>query len=878
MEEVKCPCPGLQPCDMIHHPLYASNLSFRSAVDAYLKWCGEVEGISETIKNLNSRRMRFSYDIELQSASEGIVSESVTQETLTDVPGGDIETGQVGQVLRPGQVSVLKTTPVHMDDFFSRPMQIARFTVSLATPVASTYDVWNLYFSNPAVRAKLRNFGFIRPGKLKIRINVAGSPFHYGRLLFAYWPFDNYNDLMTPQVAAAAQFQGNVYLSQFPGSVIYDVKRNVPFDMSIPYISPKPMASLFNEAATVALPTATNISDLSGLGKLYVRTINNIASVSSTPTALSVYIYAWLDDVELGCPTGSQTIITTESGDEREVGPLEEFSSRAVEISDALSSVPVLSPWARASSMMFSGLGSLAALLGWSVPTVISRPHLIKNMPFQNSAQTIGNDTGFRITLDPKQEVSVDPRSAGSDHDDMVISEIARRESLLDTFTWTRATAPLSGSLWQSIVAPMVGKQIGTNNYVQPTALCFAAMPFGYWRGTIKFRFEIVCSAFHRGKIGVYYDPNVAQEVLIDANLSPNKVFMKVIDIQETQSFEVCIDWAFPRHWCRNFTSRSSITGTCGTTITNPQNYSGWCNGYIGVTPMNQLQSPDSSDISVNVYISCDDLQVQFFNSKLLPTSNTLVQSGEEIDLDKSNSSVPVSCFTLNPTGASTANIIEEAFGEQPLSFRSLLKRFVTVYTNSAASTATATGYITITGDIHPGLVPRPALNVSTPGFNSYPVQTLISYLRYGYLGMRGGYKYRVRVTSLGSDGVMNNVKASLINPDTVSNGNTFTITSASTPAINNAECAGTVSYAPFTNAGIEFEVPYYSNNLFLLSCNSDPYGVAAPIMDTYACRSWYVRYETGQTVTSMNLYVEGAAAEDFSLMTFLGAPAFRVT
>jgi len=148
-----------------------------------------------------------------------------------------------------------------------------------------------------------------------------------------------------------------------------------------------------------------------------------VESVSTTPSQVYVQVYAWMTDVEVAGTTGTWLQVTTESGeiytesDERETGPIEKFASSAKKVSMALTMVPEIGVLATASSIFFSGLESISALFGWSRPVHMDEPIYSKSLPFMNGAMTIGSETTQKICLDPKQELTVDPRVVGVDSD-----------------------------------------------------------------------------------------------------------------------------------------------------------------------------------------------------------------------------------------------------------------------------------------------------------------------------------------------------------------------------------------------------------------------------------------------------------------------------
>jgi hypothetical protein len=322
--------------------------------------------------------------------------------------------------------------------------------------------------------------------------------------------------------------------------------------MEIPFISPKQMHNLYNNS-TMALSDVTSYSDMAVAGSLYINTINQIKSASATPSTVSVQVYVWASNVQLGCTTGTVIQVTTESGqlDEREKGPIENVASRVAEVSQALTKVPFIAPFAKASSLIFRGVAGFSAIFGWSYPRDIKPCVRVRNQPFSNGANSIGVAMGKLIALDPKQELSVDPRVVAMSEDEMVFTNIAAIETYLATFDWLDDSVPMSANLWKVRVSPQLGTRVvGTGDNptcIQPTPMAMVASYFQYWRGTIEFRFDIVCSKYHKGKIAILYDPNVRHTALIEADLDTNKQFMKIVDIQETQSFTLCVDWASPR-------------------------------------------------------------------------------------------------------------------------------------------------------------------------------------------------------------------------------------------------------------------------------------------------------------------------------------------
>ncbi|APG76696.1 hypothetical protein [Beihai picorna-like virus 61] len=836
------------------------------ALRSYNKLKSKDEAISLTVSRLERYLInRDIHDIEVESgviADDNSITTADDFENVVDVGGLSSVHYHTGEEkdLDTGSVNLLR-----MDNFFERPITLATITGTVGSQVNYVVDLWDAITLNPTVRAKLRNYAYLK-ADVEVRIAVSGTPFHYGMLLVSYQPLaDNNSALNTIYgLIGTHRFQALSYLSQAPGACVINVRENQPVNLTCKYVNVQPMIRLFNKSPLI-IPDTGSFNDTVGLGKLYINSINNIECASSTPTNVSIYVYARLVNVELGTGTGTVVQVTTESGemDERKVGPIEKFATRASAVSTAIASfVPEIEPFAVASSLIFGSIGKVASLFGFSAPTMNNEPVRVRNDPFENGAHTIGYHLDKRLTLDPKQELTIDPRVCGTDEDDMVIANLCARETLLDTFAWDVADAPLASSIWMAPVNPAIVKRdvyaVGPVYIATPTALSFAATPFEWWRGTIDFRFQIVASQFHRGKLAVIFEPNISQNVVIDTDLDLNKQFIKIIDIQETQDVTFSVEWAFPKAWARVLTS--DLLGDLGTVGFLGDALFDYANGYIAVVPFTALQSPDGSDVSVNVYISSQDMRFNYVTDRNLPTTRPVVESGEMTTSGTAR-------MNLNDSTATLDHICELHFGEAPLSFRALLKRFVAAY-NRQVPSSFSSEYLYYKDDALPAIYP------DFSG-SSGPIN-LFSYLRYAYLGVRGGVRHRISIDNIDLY-ALEKLRVSNLSCDSVPTVRTYSTTTVDT--VINSRLNGTVAYMPDTNGGVQFEIPFYTNNLFGISFSKDIFPSSNTNVDAFAMRGFRLAVHNRLTSASeVNMIHDVAAGEDFSFMRFQGAPCFTFT
>jgi len=337
---------------------------------------------------------------------------------------------------------------------------------------------------------------------------------------------------------------------------------------------------------------------------------------------------------------------------------------------------------------------------------------------------------------------------------------------------------------------------------------------------------------------------------------------MQVIDIQETQTVDVVVKWNGYRKWLKNMTGTQA---TLNTTMIDPTEFGlDYCNGFIGVVPFTQLQSPDGSSIVVNVYVKCDNLQVNCLDYVMMARSRAIFAESGTCSL-----LTDVSSMSVNKSSATTQNICSDHFGEQILSFRSVLKRYVTDAASGTTLTYSPNSYWQMQSCIMPFVNPY-------YGAGDASNFTHFSYLRYAYLGYKGSIRWIFTFNAIYSGIVSTAQKTSLLTPSTT---NLFYI--LSTGLCNAADYGiinGTTMDIPTLNAGIEVEFPFYSNNLFAFSFNrTTDDSLGQPSMEQEWFRNWQTRFNGINLPSSSGsaFHAECASGEDFTFLRFTGAPYY---
>jgi hypothetical protein len=565
--------------------------------------------------------------------------------------------------------------------------------------------------------------------------------------------------------------------------------------------------------------------------------------------------------------TASHIAIAESGRDEQKTGPIQRYSSALAMAAGKLTRIPTIGIYAMATKTVAQGLADVAAIFGWSKPVMDTNPMYVKNQPFMNGANTIGGETAKRISLDPKQGLTVDPRMVGRDYDEMAFETFTANQTYYETFDWG-STDDEGDTLYSVPIYPESFKAVITTpiNATQRTPLAWLTRLFGYWHGDIVIRVEVACSRFHRGKLAIYYDPNETQASLITVNPSYNKNFVQILDLAETNTMDIKIRWANQCPWL-------SIGGTGAYTK----------NGILWIAPFTKLQSPDESNVEVNLYVHAEDFHVNFpSNVNTAPNRPAAgLLRGVRTDWEEAkaesgiDTSEEVVSVTINPTTVKTATLTLDYFGEAVVSFRSLLKRYMTVSAIEQIPTAaTAPRFVVLHAPLYP-IINSPFTSV--PIVNIY--NEIFSLLRYCYIGMRGGMKYRYLHTR-GTDNATQISFNEFIRITRDSENNTNVPLSAANYTATLPDlmtrASGTVTFLPATNAGIEFELPYYSTNLFCAS-QLDSNNIA-PTSEQVYNHNWARNFTiclTEYQSTSFKTfhYLDMAIGEDFNFYRFQGVP-----
>jgi hypothetical protein len=825
-----------------------------------------------------------------------------------------------------------------LDNFFSRPLKIRQYTWTQSSLFYEKFNPWTLYFDNPRVINRIANYNLLR-AKLCVKIVINGNGFHFGRLIASYLPLHQ-NDFFTQD--RSFFIQDVVGASQRP-HVYLDPTLNQGGTLCLPF--------MWRENY-LAIPT----NDWEFMGNMVIHTMQQLKHANGATDPVTISVFAWATDVTMSIPTSAMPSgmapqmddkpveprkvesmdgkqrwhrshpkysthyndarfkyppepkrnpvpYTPQMADEYAGGPISQPASVVARIAGMLTEAPVIGPFAMATRMAASTVSNIAKLFGYSRPNNIANIGYFRPVPMGNLANANVMDTAQKLTFDCKQELTVDPRTVGlGAADEMSLKSIATRESFLTNFVWTPADPP-EQCLFEIAVTPMVWSTLSTTSdtEIHMPACCFAALPFKHWYGSMRYRFQVVASNYHKGRLKVVFDPHGF------ASNEYNTNYTYIIDIAESKDFSIDIGWASDKPYCR--------VDAPGEGTIDEDDYP-WAPGEVGFTPgngangvlrvyvVNELTTPNSTvdnSIEMNCFVATgDDIQFrnpserlefyswfrepQFLDAPFTPQMADMPLQGDAEDTKEPSKPMQTETdVSFNNPVSLSDNYSQVFFGEEIVSIRQLLKRYclhamevdmVTVQQNLMSLTQKAFPYYKgyAAGGIWSTTSPASRYNLS--------YMTYLNYFTPAFTGWRGGIRWKVNYSGAGkpglSDGWLQATRtASLI-------GYEYTNTSIHPTLVGNA--ALTLWQNSITTVGgtaetslrvcdtLEFEVPYYASERFS-QAKSTNYTTTINAVPEFKIEALSAKGVLDGTTATTILRNHCAAGEDFSLFFFTGAP-----
>jgi hypothetical protein len=609
-----------------------------------------------------------------------------------------------------------------IEHFLKRPVNILTYTWPLGGTIPVVIDPWFLFFNHPSIKKKLDNY-YLMKCNLRIKILINASPFYYGCMIASYNPLKNWS---APSFTADGD---PLYIySQLPHVYLYP-SCSQGGSMILPFVYYKEWLDV------------TSAADVTNMGSLVLTVMDPLKTASAATTGITIQIYAWAEDLQISAPT-VKFALQSGRADEYGKGIISKPASAIARFAGHLTNAPVIGPFATATQIAGSAVSSIASLFGYTNVPVIADVHSVRTHPMPAMAATDIGTSVSKLTLDSKNELTVDSSVCGANFgDELDITNFVTRESYIAQFSWT--TARVADDLLFNVgVSPMLSlyTSLPSQTLANHTPMALMQYIFDYWRGDIELRFKVICSQYHRGRLRISWDPIGDISNTTDAT---TEAYTKIVDISDTTDFTIRVPYMADTAYLA--TTRVSAT-RFGTAPLLKQIYE---NGILTVRVLTELTAPVSTaNITVLVFARGTD-NLEFATPREHNFSNNLspftVQSGV---LTYDNEDEDVSSIALRPsTIPQSINLIYH--GETIKSLRTLLRRSQFLRTQNITNGVNTAFNILIRETqfnrfpMAPGFDPNginSANNLLSAGTSPYNwVQyTLLSLLGSCFLGSRG--------------------------------------------------------------------------------------------------------------------------------------------
>nr|ULF99830.1 MAG: hypothetical protein 1 [Aparavirus sp.] len=188
-------------------------------------------------------------------------------------------------------------------------------------------------------------------------------------------------------------------------------------------------------------------------------------------------------------------------------------------------------------------VNGVASVFGWSRPVAgVTAP--VANIPGRGFCNFKATDTSVVLGMHSDNSIvekaPIDPVSV----DEMQISHICARPSLVNVITWKGADAVDTILGYNSVSPDLNEAQLVSGNVtvVDPTLGDYVFNKFGFWRADTHFRISIVKTGFHVGRLEVFYNPYILPAQTVD-QIDTTNCYREIFDITNKNELEFVIPY-----------------------------------------------------------------------------------------------------------------------------------------------------------------------------------------------------------------------------------------------------------------------------------------------------------------------------------------------
>lgn len=553
------------------------------------------------------------------------------------------------------------------------------------------------------------------------------------------------------------------------------------------------------------------------------------------------------------------------------IGPISEVASGVKTAANGIERIPVLGeiakPITSAVKWFADIVGGVASIFGWSKPRNQNQIMPYQNVPAWGYSLYKGIDMSVPLAFDPNNELGDLKDVFPSAVDEMAIGYVCGNPAVKHVLSWKTTDVvqtPISnGDDWGGVIPvgmPCYSKKIRavkgdtttTNTEVIDAAPCeYVANLFSYWRATMCYRITVVKTAFHTGRLEIFFEPGKIPVAPTDTNIAPDLTqltkelapsdnnYKYILDLTNDTEVTIKVPYVSNKMFMKT-------TGIYGANKENDWNFSESFTGFLCIRPITKLMCPDtvSDNVSIVIWKWAEDVVVvepkpllsgptQVYNPPATTKATAhIINVSMQINLTNKTNENEVRFFDSDDAEQQNSVALMKGSGEQVVNLRPLLRTFRTISDNWNLPANTKTAITTLTD------------TTDSEG------RDYMSYLSFLYRFYRGGRRYKFFNTTPLKQSQTCYVRSFLIPRN-------YTVDEINTDGPSH------ITY-PVINPVHEVEVPFYSQYRKIPIASTSDKGYDSSLM-------YYTNVGTQQIVAR-------AGNDDFSFGWMIGPPQLQGT
>jgi hypothetical protein len=432
--------------------------------------------------------------------------------------------------------------------------------------ILATYNVVADLLTNEIIGTPFQRFVYWRAKKISVRVQVAASRFFQGRLLVCYRPTMRlYVPTMQPDKTQMVQLQ----------HVFLDPANGTSGELDIPFI--------FNAGYL-------NLTAGDTLGQIHVVVYNPYVGITGSPAAITAKMWVSIDGSEFKIPVaGGLTFAQVRNQSYDYI----EAQSGLIAMAGA-----ALAPIIKKSlpkNLIGDTIGGLL-----DKPQITLQPQILVRKDQQFLSNVTGPEFVEKLTLDSSAQQMVDHEHFATEQDEMSIPYLLSKINYVGTVPWSVSDAT-NTRVFTTRVGPNVNPTTLTTTL---STIDFIANNFVYWRGGLKFTFEVVGTQFHEGAIDIVFNP--ATDTTPSNYSAAVSQYVSTFIVRNGENrFEVVVPFLSDTPFKKVYSG-----GLLSTTISSTaQSYLDFFTGTLTAIVSIPLKAPTtvSPSVAINIFVSAAD-------------------------------------------------------------------------------------------------------------------------------------------------------------------------------------------------------------------------------------------------------------------------------